>query len=472
VTVGGVVQVSGDFNVMFNSATNLVLITVTGGTATIEGFGLTNVNLSLNSTYGVSFSGNLNFAPVFNATLAGAYYWSTPTDPCTLPGSSCTNGIMPGASSPWTAPQIANANGSYVTANAGDFNFSATNVTLNIGGFGATGSIVVGDVGGSQWVNLATSIGLSNSGDRVNIAGSFQSNGNFTFTGSGNLTLAGFHLTTSVTASKNGANVGVSGTAQINAGPLQGSVNGSFTSTGSGGVSATLNATLNLNLGGFNMGGATLTLAISPGNESLTVTCTVGQGDFSGYLSGSFAYNNNTGAAQFNFNVAVSVSVGSFSVGSANLQISNPGGGGSVQIQFSGVLNAFGYQYGINGLLNGDWSFSIGASGSSSGCSGQTDLGFALFQACYNGSYSVSLTSWAPYVTMNVNFNATVSVGWYYSNPNWSDRCWEWFGHRSCIRYISGWSSGYNWTSDTIGVSLNNGWVSGRDGSFSFNIHI
>jgi hypothetical protein len=83
--------------------------------------------------------------------------------------------------------------GQQVAATTGDFSLSADNVSLNLGEFETTGSVAIGNVGGTAYatVSAGVTLGTQAAGGTVNVSGSFQSNGDFAFDGSGALELAG-----------------------------------------------------------------------------------------------------------------------------------------------------------------------------------------------------------------------------------------------------------------------------------------
>ncbi len=199
-----------------------------------------------------AFEGELAIGSVFDATLSGTIAYQ---DGC--------------------QEQVQNAQGQMVTAHPGDFSFAADNVAINVGPFSAGGSVSVGNISGVAYAQLATTLKLSpqSSSDEVSIAGEFQSNGNFAFTGNGQLDLAGFDLQMAVNASNQNGNVSVGGITQLSIAGTSVSIAGEFSEV-SGVPSTTLTGSINaLSLGGYDVGNASVTLSQTP--EEISVQAAV-----------------------------------------------------------------------------------------------------------------------------------------------------------------------------------------------------
>ena len=91
----------------------------------------------------------------------------------------------------------------------GDFSFSADNVGITLADFDILGSVGIGSVGGDAYATVNAAIDLSPQADQpaIGIQAEIQSNGNFTFTGQGQVDLAGFDLQLNVAASNSGGNI-------------------------------------------------------------------------------------------------------------------------------------------------------------------------------------------------------------------------------------------------------------------------
>jgi len=241
----GSVSMSGSFQGSYTESTGAFDVNA-AVTVTVGGFSF-DATLAI-SPQCIAFTGSVTVGSVFSAQLEGAIIYK----------ADCTSTVV-------------NAAGSAVTGAPGDFSFAASNVTLNLAGFDVTGNVGFGSVGGDFYALVGAEIDLSpqGSGDMVAISGEFQSNGDFAFSGSGTLALAGFSLAMQVTASSESGNVSVAGSTTLN---LYGStlyLAGSFTMDG-GQVSTTLNATVDLSIGGWNLANAAVTLSDTPTSIGLT----------------------------------------------------------------------------------------------------------------------------------------------------------------------------------------------------------
>jgi len=397
--VGGLISINGTINLVALSSSSAFTLSATG-TMTLGGFTWVIApcangapGLSITTTGFTLCNGSFS-EPMFTVSLSGAFYWSQP--------SSTT--------------QITNANGQLVPANANDFYFSATNVSLGICGFGATGSVTVGDVGGTFFAQMSAGLSLSNtSSDKlISVAGSFDSQGNFSLTGSGNATLAGISFNLAVTAAVKGSNVAVTATTTLTIAGSGFTLSGSF-STVSGGVRTTMSLSSNLSLGGYNLGQGTINLLVQPGTESLSVTDNMNLGGvFTASLNGYIG--TASGAPVFNFTLAAGVNVPGIPV-SGMLSMSNCSNSsctatsGSLNVTLAGSFkdpSGASYNFGaVNVATN--FSFAVNASGGVNSCTGWTTLGFSRMQGCVSGNYNVTLTSYSPYLSFSAGFGAGIS---------------------------------------------------------------
>ena len=326
------------------------------------------------------------------ATISGAMYYSTPP----------------------TGTLITNSAGNAVAAQTGDFNFNASNVGMNICGFGASGSLTIGNVGSTFFATVSAGIGLSNSSSDqlVQISGSFDSAGNFTFTGTGQVKLAAINFTLVVTASSQGGQVLVSADTNLTIAGSGFALTGTFAAV-SGGVKISMSVTSNLTISGFNLGQATINVFVQPGNEYVTINSAMSLGGiFNGNLSGTLGAVN--GTAIFNFSVAVGINIPGVAV-SGNLTMTNCGDSsctstGSFRASVSGqFLDFYGFSYQFSPVtVNSDWSFTVQSAGSVSTCSDWTSFGVVQFSACLGGNYSIYLSTSAPNVSFALGFDAAV----------------------------------------------------------------
>jgi hypothetical protein len=396
--VSGVLGISGDFTLSASTSSRTFLLTATGQ-VTMGGFSMV-IAACPNNQPGLTISNsgfNLCAATFtegfFTATISGSMYWSAPS-----PGTT-----------------INNASGQVVQAQANDFNFSATNVGMSICGFGVFGAVNIGDVGGVFFASASAGIGLSNtsSDQLVHIAGSFDSQGNFSFTGTGGVTLAAINFSLAVTAAVQGSNMAVTATTNLMIAGSGYTLSGSF-ATVPGGVKTIMAITDDLNIAGFDLGKASITLLVQPGTESVTVTDSMALGGiFNAYLNGTIGAIN--GQAVFNFSLTSGINIPGVAI-AGSLNLSNCSDSNctslipfhaSVSGQF---LDFYGFSYSFGSVnVNPDWSFTLQSSGSTNSCSDWTSFGVVRFQACFAGTYSIYLSTSAPNVAFQVGFNVGIN---------------------------------------------------------------
>ena len=395
INISGIVNLDGNFTFQASTSSQNFVLTATG-TLTIPGAGFTiqidacpsgDAGLTITTTYFNLCSG-LIALPFFQANISGYFYWTTPS----------------------TTQYITTTTGNTVAASAGDFSFSATNVSLGVAGFGLTGSVVVSEIGGTTTGSVATAISLSNtsSDSPVSIAGTFSSNGDFTFTGSGNVTLAAVTFGLQVTAAASGTSASVTATTALNLSGASIGLTGTF-STVSGGVAVSMTASADVNIDSFDLGSATITLSVAPGDEAIAISDSMNLGGvFTAQLNASIQ-GNGSGQATFSFTIDAGISVVGVSV-SGDLSISNQSGSlvASVAGQFQ---DAVGTSYNFTSVpVNADWSFSYTSSGSVNNCSGTVNLGIVQFYACFSGSYNITISTSSPTLSFATSLSATLAA--------------------------------------------------------------
>ena len=397
INVGSVLSINGQFSLFASTSSGAFVLSATGqvnvGTFSMgiiscpnnqPGLTITNTGFNLcAATLTTSF---------FSATISGAYYWSAPSAGTT----------------------ITNASGQAVQAQANDFNFAATNVSMSVVGFGVFGSVNVGNVGGVTFAKVSTSIGLSNtsSDSLVQISGSFDSQGNFSFTGSGGVKLAAINFTLEVTAAAQGSNMSVTANTNLMIAGSGFALTGTFTKV-SGGVKTTMSITSGMTISGFNLGTTTVTVFVEPGTEYVRVTNSLSLGGiFSSYLNGTLGAVN--GAAVFNFTLTSGINIPGVSI-SGSLKLSNCGNASCTSVgvfsaSVSGQFKDFhGFSYSFDSVnVNSNWSFSVSSSGSTTSCSEWTTFGVVRFKACFSGTYGVTLSTSSPNVAFSIGSNVAV----------------------------------------------------------------
>ncbi len=414
VSIPSAVTVDATFDLYANTVTNQFSLTATG-TVLADGFSLTDATVDID-TSGFSFSGTLNVAGLVKGQLSGEMYWSTPI---------CTNGVC---------PTIVNAAGQLVTAEKGDFNFTASNLAITIGPFATTGSVTVGDVGGVGWTALSAGLTLDNQGSpAVMVSGSFTTTGQYSFAGVGQVKYAGFGVTLDVSASNTGGATVVSGSTSITVanGPNV-ALSGTFTVDGSG-VATNLMGTADFDVSTFNLGTASFKVAVAPGSESFGVSSSINLGGvFTGSLSGTFAAIGNQ--AGFSFDLATAITIPTVAV-TGSLAVANMSG--SAITAFTAEVDC---SYSWNGIVftlstpvNPSWSFNYTSEESYSYNPGGTiDLGLFNWSLNIGGSYYVSLSTGSPYIAFSFSGSGALSQQNYGCSSSWYDcligKGWGWRG--------------------------------------------
>jgi hypothetical protein len=397
INVGSVLSINGQFSLFASTSSGAFVLSATGqvnvGTFSMGIISCPNNQPGLTITNtGFNLCAATLTTAFFSATISGAYYWSAPSAGTT----------------------ITNASGQAVQAQANDFNFAATNVSMSVVGFGVFGSVNVGNVGGVTFAKVSTSIGLSNtsSDSLVQISGSYDSQGNFSFTGSGGVKLAAINFTLEVTAAAQGSNMSVTANTNLMIAGSGFALTGTFTKV-SGGVKTTMSITSGMTISGFNLGTTTVTVFVEPGTEYVRVTNSLSLGGiFSSYLNGTLGAVN--GAAVFNFTLTSGINIPGVSI-SGSLKLSNCGNAsctsvGTFSASVSGQFKDFhGFSYSFNSVsVNSNWSFSVSSSGSTTSCSEWTTFGVVRFKACFSGTYGVTLSTSSPNVAFTIGSNVAV----------------------------------------------------------------
>jgi hypothetical protein len=340
-----------------------------------------------------------------------------------------------------------------VTAAAGDFRFAATNIGMNLGGFGAAGNVAIGRAQGVVYGKFDASfaIGSGDVGGTVYVGGSFDTAGNFSFTGSGSLNLVAFGASVSVSGSKSGSNWSFSMSSNIT---VMGAVNvgfsGNFYKSGSQ-TRFTMRGSAALNAAGV-AGSGSFRISNEPGQSGMYVDVSVNVG---GIVSGSGAM---WVGANGSFNASIYVYMNLRVVGAYGyLYISN----NNMTIDAYLTMPGTGINFRVYGYINANGSFQFTASAGSGSWSTYVYAGIAQFWFGASWSSSITITSWAPYVSVSVSGSAYLDASW----PScWWNYYWyrTWFGTWWKIWYMScGWGGRYRWINAGIGFNTNPGniWV-------------
>ncbi|CAB4918460.1 unannotated protein [freshwater metagenome] len=177
-----------------------------------------------------------------------------------------------------------------ISGDSGAFCVAVDNVSLDFGAFNASGSANLSNNGDTTCDGTSTAsntmvgsvsatlvLGAQNFNNTVNVAGQFSGDGNFSFTGSAALNIGGFNLQMQVAAANNGSGSSVSGSANFSLLGNDLTFAGSWSNQG-GVPSATLTASVNFNLGGWNLGSGSVYLYQTASNYGMTFNMNLNAG--------------------------------------------------------------------------------------------------------------------------------------------------------------------------------------------------
>ena len=428
VKFAGALTADGEFNMKYTESSGEFDLSAAVVLSTPTGFSIGTkekpATLDI-SPQCVAFEGDLALDPVFTATLAGTIVYK---DGC--------------------LQQVRNPAGQMVSGNPGDFSFDADNVGLDIAGFDATGTVAVGQVAGDDYAQVQTTLklGPQSGKDEVDIAGEFQSNGDFSLTGKATLALAGIDLDTSVAASKSGADVAVTGQADLSIGGTVADISGAFSMDG-GAPSTTLTGSLQaLNLGGFDLGSAAITLSQTPSSVGVSAaiemslgTANAGataKGDVSLMMSGNGAVPLFHGTLDGTLNIPA---LGSgVSMAATFTDCNEPcTAAAAPSFTLDGKIQAAGFTFAPSITMAADGSFAANVDSGGQVCTGTAYLVVVEAQGCFGYSVTMFLGSSAPYYSLGASANADVDVRYWEKQGKWW-QVWKW-----------GWSG---WS--TFGVNI------------------
>ena len=263
-SIGGIVALDGTFNIAYKQG-SLPTLDFTAE-ASVGGFTLGTTSGRI-SDYDATITGSVSIPEVFSAQVSGSFTWKTNSS------ASSTN------SSPAKKGFGFTAQAKYVPQ-AGDFSVSAKNIPISLGGFPGSGDISVSRSGGavSGSFSATWAMGAGDVGGNVSVSGSFDSTGNFSFKGSGSLTLVAFSADVTVSGSKKGStwSFAMSSTMKV-MGLVDVGFSGSFYSTG-GVTRFTMTGSANLSAAGIGgVGGVTgaFTISNEPNQSGLSVAFSV-----------------------------------------------------------------------------------------------------------------------------------------------------------------------------------------------------
>jgi hypothetical protein len=451
---GPAATASGTFDMSYTQSTGAFNLNASVVLTTAAGFSIgttaTPATLEI-SPQCVAFSGSLAYAPFFTATLEGTLVYE--------------NGC---------AETVTNSAGQQVQGSPGDFSFSATNVAIGIDGFGLTGDVGLGHVGSDDYANLNATIALSpqSTNNEITVAGDFNSNGNFTFNGSGNLDVAGFVMNMQVAVSSQNGNENISGAANFDVGGTTLAFAGDF-SMQNGQPSTSLTASANLVFDGFDLGNTTVYLNQTPSSFGMNAQIAL-NADLA-TLNGQLTFIENGGAPLFYLAAAGNLNIPNLANASMSGVFTNCTDPTCVQattttLTMSGSLDVYGITYNFPTIVIGaNGFFSITSDSSGSSCTGTTEIWPANWQACFSYTETLLISDAAPYFSVSASADADVQVQWYNAFANsYSCACvhWPWWlgGHTTCLTcYSGGWggwgtfiniSGGFSFNADPFELSI------------------
>jgi hypothetical protein len=434
--IANVVTIDGTFNLAYSKGAAPTLNF--NAAASVAGYALGTVTGRIDGNQ-VSILGTVNVGGVFSAQIGGQVVWQA--------GSGVN---------------ITNRAGQSVAAAAGDFRFAATNIGMNLGGFGATGNVAIGRAQGVVYgdFNASFTIGAGDVGGTVYVAGSFGTDGNFSFTGSGSLSLVAFGASVSVSGYKSGGSWGFSMSSNIT---VMGSVNvgfsGNFYKSGST-TRFTMRGSAALNAAGIGGGSGNFRISNEPGQAGVYADVSV---NIAGISGGGSLWVGADGT--FDTSIYVGVNLPGVSTGGW-VKIGNVAWWngqryrGNSYFQIDAWLNFAGLSFRMWGNINGDGSFRFTASAGPWSSGQHIHLGFVQLYFGWYFQASLTISSYAPYVSISMSGSAYMDWNW----PScWWNYYWtssRWWGVK--IWYLTcgwgGWGRAYN-----LGIGFNtsgSAWVS------------
>ena len=460
-TIASVVTIEGNFSLRYNKGQAPVIAFDATGSVAGYNFGRVTGRIDGNQ---VAITGTVAIGGVFTAQISGQVVWQAAA------------GVT-----------IPNRQGQAVAAAAGDFRFAATNISINLGGFAASGSVVIGRAQSLVYADFSASfnIGSGDIGGSLSVAGSFGSDGNFSFTGTGNLNLVGFTANVSVSGSKNGSNWAFSLNTTIS---VMGAVNVAFSGnfySSNGGMRFTVSGSAALNAAGLGGLSGQFRFSNEPGQAGMYVALTA---NIAGVIKGSGSLWVG-GDGTFETNIDVGLSLPGVSAG-AKLKLGNFTTSArmgtrtekfcffrciDIQVPYvietvrtkvgtymtlDGWANVLGFNFDVDGNINSDGSFKFVVSASASWSTGFS-IGIGEFRFGADFSASLTVTSYSPYVAVSVWGEA-------YGESRWIS-CWwvsKWWGGYPECGY-GGWGSR---VSIGLGISTNPFSIKVRILGYDFNI--
>jgi hypothetical protein len=418
------------------------------------GFTIANATALIRPTR-FTMRGSFAIGDVFSATVVGGFFW----------------GDVP------SGAMVLGPNGD-TRAQAGDFFLRAENVSVNLAGFRATGSVSVGRASGVAWASIDTTVQLvgSGSGNSVAVKGSIASNGDFSLSGAGSLNLVGLTMNVAASVSKQGYAVSVSASGSLSVLGSRIDFSGSFESGGQparticyqlptsvftgpvvsvfaslpvfGGAPKQtcvnlpevppsphfrLTGSATLSPGGFNLGNAAFTISNYPDDAGLTASVNLTAGSVLN-VSGMLAI---IGGDRFYFGASASLNLVVLTA-NGNITFTNctnsscSAKAGSTTLDASAQVDASGFSFGITTRISSNGSFSATAQspangGEYYGQSGEAWFAVVAFYATFHYRMNLTVSSSSPYVA--VSGGGGFDVYEKHWGCDWDGCGWSGWGH-------------------------------------------
>jgi hypothetical protein len=436
-TIAGVVTLNGNFAIAYTkgSAPRIDF----SAAASMAGYNLGTASGFIDGNQ-VSITATASVGGVFSAQVSGQFVWQA--------GSGVN---------------IVNRSGQTVAASAGDFRIAATNIPMTLGGFPGSGNVVIGRAQNIVYgdFNANWSIGAGDIGGQVYVSGSFDTAGNFSFAGSGNLNLVAFNAAVSVSGSKNGNTWQFAMSTNINVmGAVSVGFSGNFYKSGST-TRFTMRGSADLRAAGIGGGRGNFRISNEPGQAGLYADVSI---NIAGINGGGAMWVGADGTFDTSIWVGINfpgVSAGGWvKIGNVAWYNGQRYRGNSYFI-VDAWLNFVGVSFRMYGYINGDGSFQFTASAGPWNWGTYINAGFVQLSFGTHFASYITITSWAPYISIYIGGSAWMDWSW--------PECW-WGGGRWSRYFRCGWGGWRRAFNAGMGFNTNPGNVWINIWGYGFNI--
>ena len=407
ITIGGAgaVVLDGKFKLDYAPSSGFAIDATVSAKVGSFNLGAASVKVRPSS---VELSADLSYGSIFKASLRGAVYFGNVPKGTTVVGPD----------------------GKAVAASAGDFLLSAKDVSLNLGGFQARGTVELGRASGQVWGKVDTRIQLLGSaGDNsVAIAGAFNSGGDFSFAGTGNLNLVGVTAKLNVKVARSGGTVTVHGDTTVGILGSSISLSGDFRYDG-GSPRVRLSGSGTLVVGGYRLADGSFTFSNFPADAGLFANVRITAGSVLN-ATGRLTIVGDRYYLGVSANLDLKVTTVQGSVIFTNC--TDPScrtGKGATTLDASATLIRDKFSFGISVHVSSNGSFSATASspvtGEFRGRTGDITILAVAFYADFHYHMTLTVTSSSPYIALSGSGGGNLyGKSWGYRG-GWS---WGWSG--------------------------------------------